>query len=724
MTKILAIDDRLDNLVTIEAVLKSYLQGCSVVTALSGKDGLEKARKEYPDVIVLDVYMPEMDGYEVCAELKKNPDTAYIPVLLLTAVHTDTESRIQGLETGADAFLTKPIDESELIAQIKVLLRIKYSEDTLRRERDNLEQVVRQRTSELEASRESLLKERDFIQSLSDTSPACFVACNEAGKIIETGRAFRVMLDTDDASVKGKNFFVDIITDSYRKIAKKQSSEAVKKKTTVFFEAGISFNGKTEHLVEWYGRPRFRKDGSLEFMFFVGIDITERRRLETMLVKTGEQERMRIGRDLHDGLGQHLAGMLFKSEALKIALQNYGQKEARDAEEIYAMVSVAINQTRDLARGLCPVEAAGGGLSAALTELAGEINASEESSVVFKKETELDFEDPAGASQLYYIAREAVVNAVKHGKASTIIISLARRDESWVLTINDNGVGLSSEAGNEGAGLGIMRYRAWMIGGGLSISPAPGGGTSVVCELRPENAALKTIARNNDNPEYKASGSEALRVLIIDDHPIVRQGLSGIIEKEDDITVCGEARSAEEALQLIDRLKPDLVTVDISLKGTSGIDLVKALKSRFPGLPALVISIYDESLYAERAIAVGARGYVMKQQPAEVIIKAIRTVLAGKQFFSEKIKDRFMDRFQYDVNTGGKVSLEALTNREYEVFQFIGQGMGNRAIAEKLNIGLKTVENYRERIKYKLNMETSSDLVQFSVQWTLNHSRE
>jgi len=725
MNRILAIDDRKDNLITIEAVISSFMTDVEIITELDGARGIETALNKKPDTIILDINMPGKDGYQTCAELKENPETAHIPIILLTAVHTKVEDRIKGLEIGADAFLTKPIDEAELIAQIRVMLRIKSSEDLLRKEKELLEVMVEDRTRELKKSQETVILERDFIKSLNDAAPAYFVACNEMGSVIELGQALITTLELDSKyDISTINFYDDLIESDFQDLARAKGANLISQGKKVSFEAPILFNDQPEILAEWHGKPHYTSSGKLQFLFFVGIDITERRRLEKMLVKSDEQEKMNIGRDLHDGLGQYLAGIMFKSEALKISLEDNESPLAPDAEEIHKMVSRAINQTRDLARGLCPVDTSEGGLTTALSELAEEINQTTAIKALLKKEGNIIIEDATIASQLYYIAREAVNNSVKHGNANTVIITISRTDDSIVIKVSDDGVGISTSHNKTGTGLEIMQYRAWIIGGSLSFGTRQGGGTEIQCFVRITSDGAREAIPTTTSTDYNATKTDQSRVLIVDDHPIVRQGLAQIVEREPNLMVCGEARNAEEAIRFIDRLKPNLVTVDISLEGTSGIDLVKAIKTRFPGLPCLVISIYNESIYAERAIAVGARGYVMKQQPSDVIIKAIKTVLSGKQFFSEEIKEKFMNRFSFDIKSGSKISLESLTNREFEVFQFIGQGMKNTSISEKLNIGIKTVENYRERIKNKLNLNSAADLVQFAVQWQLNHSKD
>jgi response regulator RpfG family c-di-GMP phosphodiesterase len=157
MQKILAIDDKMDNLITLSALLKNLMPGCSVITTQSGLEGIEKAKKEQPDVILLDIKMPDMDGFETCCRLMSDERTKRIPVIMITAIKTDSESRIKGLEAGANTFLSKPIDEAELVSQVKVAFRIKKAEDALRKERDSLERLVEERTAALN---ESLVKLR------------------------------------------------------------------------------------------------------------------------------------------------------------------------------------------------------------------------------------------------------------------------------------------------------------------------------------------------------------------------------------------------------------------------------------------------------------------------------------------------------------------------------------------------------------------------------------
>jgi PAS domain S-box-containing protein len=724
MNKILAIDDKQDNLITISALLKNLIKNCTVITAQSGPEGIEKAINEMPDIIILDVKMPDMDGFEVCSRLKGNEATRHIPIILLTAIKTDAASRIRGLDLGADAFLTKPIDETELIAQIKVMLRIKTAEDQLRREKDLLEEKVVERTKAVFKSQQKLIKERDFIKSLNDASPAYYIAIDEGGNIVDMGKALLNVFGYSVKEVRGKNFLETFLPDFERNRVMKAIS-MYKTSDILQFECTLSDGKGREILVEWHGKPVFRKEEGLDFIIFIGIDITERKRLEKVVLNDSEKERNRIGQDLHDGLGQHLAGIAFKSEILKLKLQDKGLEESSDVNEIITLVNQSLNQARDLAKGLCPVDMAGGGLRSALEDLRTNVKNMFNVNCLINWGDNVSIEGDMEASQLYYIIKEAVNNSMKHGKSKNIIISFTNLDQAIRIIIIDDGTGMPDDViDSKGMGLSIMQYRAWIIGATFNISRNQAGGTIITCLLKDSSSATFTPqqAAVSDNREAASHGKKN-SVLVVDDHPIVRQGLVQIINRETDLYVCGEAKSADEAMVMVGRIKPHILIVDISLKGASGIDLISSIKSRYGEIPVLVLSIHDESLYAERAMRVGARGYVMKREAPQTIVKAIRTVLEGKQYLSDKMKDKLLDNISYDKSEHLKSLLDGLTNREFEIFQFIGNGLSNKNIAEKLNISIKTVENYRDRIKNKLRFESSTDVAQIAVQYVIDSTQ-
>jgi DNA-binding NarL/FixJ family response regulator len=207
------------------------------------------------------------------------------------------------------------------------------------------------------------------------------------------------------------------------------------------------------------------------------------------------------------------------------------------------------------------------------------------------------------------------------------------------------------------------------------------------------------------------------RLLIVDDHPMMREGLAQLINHEADLVVCGEAGSANEALDLVEKLKPDLALVDISLPDKRGLELIKDLQALHPELAVLVISMHDESLHAERALRAGARGYIMKQEGGGKMMAAIRQVLAGQVYVSHKMSARILETFSGRRAKVSRSPIESLTDREFEVFRHIGQGIGTRDIAKRLSLSVKTVEVHRANIKQKLGLKGATELVRHAVRW-------
>ena len=207
------------------------------------------------------------------------------------------------------------------------------------------------------------------------------------------------------------------------------------------------------------------------------------------------------------------------------------------------------------------------------------------------------------------------------------------------------------------------------------------------------------------------------KVLLVDDHPILRTGLKRMIDQEADMMVCGEAEDGAKAFDLAGTLQPDIAVVDISLKGSNGIELIKNLKARYPALPTLVLSMHDESLYAERALRAGSRGYLMKEEVVEQVVVAIRRALVGEIFLSEKMKSKMLQQMADGKGKGVSSPIEKLTDRELEVFRLIGEGHSTRQIAGQLHLSVRTVEAYREYIKGKLNLKNATELVQHAFHW-------
>ena len=208
-----------------------------------------------------------------------------------------------------------------------------------------------------------------------------------------------------------------------------------------------------------------------------------------------------------------------------------------------------------------------------------------------------------------------------------------------------------------------------------------------------------------------------IRILIVDDHPIVRLGIRQMLAAEPDLEVCGEAESADAAKHMVTTARPDLAIVDLSLAEGTGLELIRFLRESTPTLPVLVLSMHDEALFAERVLRAGARGYIMKREAITGLVGAIRRVLAGAIYVSESMAQTVLERLAHE-DAAPDNPLANLTDRELEVFDLIGRGLNTSAIAEQLAISIKTVETYRSNIKTKLNLKDATDLIRFAAAWT------
>src|SRR3984957_10480054 len=223
-----------------------------------------------------------------------------------------------------------------------------------------------------------------------------------------------------------------------------------------------------------------------------------------------------------------------------------------------------------------------------------------------------------------------------------------------------------------------------------------------------------------DADDIQTKVQNIFRILIIDDHPLVRESLKKIIQRESDLRVCGEAEDRDQALELVSNTRPHLVIVDLTLKNSYGLELIKDLCNHHPEVQVVVLSMHDETLHAERVIRAGARGFISKQEIPAKILRAIRQVLNGQIYWSEKAAAYVASKVARSSRSAKDFSLERLSDREMQVFELIGSGQGSRQIAVALGIDASTVETYRARIKEKLNLKSAVELLQYAICWSNN----
>jgi len=225
----------------------------------------------------------------------------------------------------------------------------------------------------------------------------------------------------------------------------------------------------------------------------------------------------------------------------------------------------------------------------------------------------------------------------------------------------------------------------------------------------------------NPNPRAARRAPKRARILLVDDHPLVRERLTEIINQEPDLIVCGEAQDCQQALAAVAARKPDLAIIDLALKNSDGLELIKDIRLRWANVQMLVVSMHDESLYAERVIRAGARGYVTKQEATHSILSAIRRVLSGNIYLNEKVCAHIISRLVDRHDPVAATPTEVLADRELQVFEMTGRGLSTNEIADRLHIAVKTVETYRGRIREKLNLKDSSELRQHASSWAQRH---
>jgi DNA-binding NarL/FixJ family response regulator len=437
--------------------------------------------------------------------------------------------------------------------------------------------------------------------------------------------------------------------------------------------------------------------------------------LEREVLAIADHERRRIGQELHDGLCQSLAGIAALATVLAGALAANAEPDlAASAGEIVRLLNETVGEARDLARGLSPIGLNGAGLTDALETLAHNVCRTHGAYCGLVEDGRCPELHQETTRHLVRIAQEAVHNAITHGRANEIEIRLTCAAGSGSLSIRDNGTGLSEQYRSQGGiGLQTMTYRARAVGGSLTVAAEPRRGVMVTCGFPLPSSSGKPEA-SSWSP---AAGASPKTLLVVDDHPLLCRGLIALIESQPGLAVQAAVSTRVAALNAMRESEPDLVIVDLALGDADGLDLIKEIKTRYPALPSLVLSVHDEATYAERALGAGALGYVNKQQLGETVIAAIQHVLAGETYMSESLQRRLAQHFIAGQTFETASSIGSLSDRQLQVFRLIGLGRTTRQIAGTLCRSIKTVETHIAQIKNKLAIETAAELAQRATQW-------
>jgi PAS domain S-box-containing protein len=508
MVKILAIDDNQDNLVVISALLKNLISGCTVITARSGAEGIEKAKAESPDTILLDIKMPKMDGFEVCKRLKSSDKTKHIPVVILTGMMTDTETRIKGLEIGADAFIAKPVDKAELVAQVNVALRIKKTEDRLRDAHKELKKWIKRRAAELleanrilkreiedrkrteEALRLSEKRHRDVVENANEgivvvqdgmhrffnSKSLEITGCSEAEYM---ARPFGDIFHPDDREGVLKRHFRmlrgEVIPNNY-------SVRIVDK------SGNIKWMEVNSVLIKWEARPAI-----LNFLADISDQKRAEKHIQTLmqeLIKAQETTRQKIARYLHDQVAQDLSTVKIVCETL---FDNHPGKCEDLRQKISKMSDVlqgSIHAVRNLAYDLRPPSLDQLGLTRTLFQYCEDFSETNGVTVDFYSagldEVRLDFDTEIN---LYRMIQEALNNIKKHAAAEYVTVRLIASFPKIILRLEDDGKGfdrkeqLITALNEKRMGLRSMEERATLLNGSFRIQSRPMEGTKILVEV-------------------------------------------------------------------------------------------------------------------------------------------------------------------------------------------------------------------------------------------------
>lgn len=445
-------------------------------------------------------------------------------------------------------------------------------------------------------------------------------------------------------------------------------------------------------------------------------------RLTIQVLQAQEDERKRIARELHDETVQALSTLLVNLDLLEPHVSS-APEETFEFERIRSIARRALDGTRVLAHALRPPILDDLGLMAALEALGAEYTQIYGTLVdVTAGPMARERLTPEVELALFRIAQEALTNACKHADAERIHVQISMSNSEVGLVVEDNGRGfdlahVANPTWHGGLGLHGMRERSVLLGGELTIETAPGQRTRVVLtaplqEERPILADPASWFQTDERLAKNTAINANVRVLLVDDHAIFREGLSLVLDTQPGITVIGEAEDGREALELVERLRPDVVVMDVAMPRLNGVDATLQIKRRFPDVKVVILTTHESREYLVQIAKVGAPGYVLKRSAGTELVEAVHAAAQGKCYISPTITGMMLDDYRMRIDRSGE---DLLTEREREVLQLVAEGLINQVIAAQLAISIKTVQRHRDNIMRKLGAHDRMDLVKYAI---------
>lgn len=678
MKRILTIDDNLDNQVTVNVLLKQTIPDCEVIAASSGEEGLHKAIIDKPDTILLDIHMPGMDGFETCRELKQIRETAHIPVIMLTAIRTDSSSRVRALDLGADAFLTKPIEASELAAQVKAMLRIKQAEDHLRNEKENLEKLVEQRVEELRIANAQLLmemEERQLAQSELEIKSSAienaltgFGIFDERERFIYVNKAFIRMWGYDDGNQAIFTPLADHCLDP-------GILDRVRLDLSAKGECKIEFTAKrrdgSPFEVQMYTHRSRDAEGERIYPATC-LDITdqkkaqaEKRKLEKQLIQSQKMEAVGA---LAAGIAHDFNNILFPiigfSELLKEDIPGdspmikYAREIFNAANRARSLVKQILTFSRQMDQEVRPVK-----IQSILIEVINLTHAVIPSTITIVDDIDKTCKPIlADPTQIHQMIMNMVTNAfhAMETAGGTLKIRLGpvhigktihrgrpmTPGEYNCLTIKDTGTGIPKEilsnifdpyfttkTVEQGTGLGLSVAHGTVKNarGEIFVESEEEKGTTfdIYLPVKQEKSTTLTF-----KPKALPRGEE--HILLVDDEPLVLNVMSQMLKRLGyEVTSINDPR---QALEMFHNTPPgtfDMLISDLTMPGLTGGQLAEKILADAPGLPVLICSGYSEALSESQIKKTGIKALVMKPVVLPELSQIIRGIFDGKNHMSD-----------------------------------------------------------------------------------------